>query len=155
MDQVKFEFISTVFINRLQSLSGEAVGAWGKMNGQQMVEHVSGFFKVSNGKIIFTLITPAEQLPKYKEFLLSDKPFRENTKAPGNVVPEEPVQIRNTSMEEAINELKNEVSDFITYFTKHPGSKTVHPVFGELDFEEWVLLHYKHVTHHLKQFELI
>ena len=155
MDQVKFEFISTVFINRLQSLSGEAVGAWGKMNGQQMVEHVSGFFQVSNGKIIFPLITPAGLLPKYKEFLLSDKPFRENTKAPGNVVPEEPVQIRNTSMEEAINELKNEVSDFITYFTKHPGSKTVHPVFGELDFEEWVLLHYKHVTHHLKQFELI
>jgi len=32
---------------------------------------------------------------------------------------------------------------------------TLHPVFGELNFEEWILLHYKHVTHHLKQFGLI
>ena len=39
-----------------------------------------------------------------------------------------------------------------TYFKNNPAAKTSHPVFGDLDFEEWVLLHYKHVTHHLKQF---
>ena len=31
----------------------------------------------------------------------------------------------------------------------------LHPVFGELNFEEWALLHYKHVTHPLRRFGLL
>jgi hypothetical protein len=31
----------------------------------------------------------------------------------------------------------------------------LHPAFGDLNFTEWVQLHHKHVTHHLKQFGLI
>lgn len=29
------------------------------------------------------------------------------------------------------------------------------PVLGDLNFEEWIMLHYKHVMHHAKQFGLI
>jgi tRNA A58 N-methylase Trm61 len=47
------------------------------MNVQQMVEHVTDFFKVSFDHIKFDLVTPEEHLPKYKEFLMSDKEFRE------------------------------------------------------------------------------
>ncbi|TXH28993.1 MAG: DUF1569 domain-containing protein, partial [Cyclobacteriaceae bacterium] len=36
-----------------------------------------------------------------------------------------------------------------------PAKKTTHPVFGALNFDEWILLHYKHVTHHSRQFGLI
>ncbi len=154
MDTDKLNFISTGFLPRLRNLPADAKGKWGKMNGQQMIEHVSGFFKVSTEKIKFPLVTPVEHLPKYKEFLFSDKEFRENTKAPGNVVPDEPVHVRKASMTEALEELQNEIDHFIQFFTNNPGAKTTHPVFGELDFDEWVLLHYKHVTHHLKQFDL-
>ena len=155
MDTGKLNFISTGFVPRLQDLPADAKGKWGKMNGQQMVEHVSGFFKVSTQKIKFPLVTPPEHLPKYKEFLLSDKEFRENTKAPGNVVPDEPRPVRKASMNEALEELQNEIDHFVQFFKDNPGANTGHPVFGELDFEEWVLLHYKHVTHHLKQFGLM
>ena len=154
MDQQKLNFITGEFLDRLQTLPANAMGKWGKMNGQQMVEHVAGFFKVSTDKIKFPLVTPVEHLPKYKEFLLSDAAFRENTKAPGNVVPEEPVALRKASMQEALEELRGDVSYFVKYFEENPGARTTHPVFGELDFDEWVLLHYKHVTHHLKQFGL-
>jgi oxepin-CoA hydrolase/3-oxo-5,6-dehydrosuberyl-CoA semialdehyde dehydrogenase len=152
MDQQKLNFIKGEFLNRLQSLPADAKGKWGKMNGQQMVEHVAGFFKVSTDKIKFPLVTPVEHLPKFKDFLLSDKEFRENTKAPADVVPEEPVAVSKSSMKEALEELREEVNHFVKYFEDHPGARTTHPVFGELDFDEWVLLHYKHVTHHLKQF---
>jgi hypothetical protein len=155
MQAEKLQFISMGFVPLLQTISADTMGKWGKMNAQQMTEHVSGFFKVSTGKIKFPVVTAAEHLPKYKEFLLSDKEFRENTKAPGNVVPDEPGPIKNISMAAASEELQQEIDHFVQYFKDHPGTKTAHPVFGELDFDEWVLLHYKHLMHHAKQFGLV
>ena len=122
------------------------------MNGQQMVEHVSDFFKISTGKLKFPLVTPVEQLPKYREFLYSDKDFRENTKAP--VLPEEPFSIRFPNIQESIFDLNNEIKTFKDKFTANKTLVMAHPVFGELNYEESVLLHYKHVTHHLRQFGL-
>ena len=155
MNQEKFNFLKNKFLPLLKNLPADAKGKWGKMNGQQMVEHVSGFFAVSYEKLKFPLVTPVEHLPKYKEFLMSEKEFRENTKAPDNVLPEEPTPLRNASMDEAIKALEKSVHYFFTYFSENPDKKTLHPVFGELNFAEWVQLHHKHVTHHLKQFGLI
>ena len=155
MPEEKLQFITRQFVPLLQTLSSDAIGKWGKMNAQQMAEHVSGFFKVSTEKIKFPVITPVEHLPKYKEFLLSDKEFRENTKAPAGVVPDEPMATRNASMAAALEELQQEIDHFVQYFAADPGAKTAHPVFGELDFAEWVQLHHKHVTHHAKQFGVL
>ncbi|MBL0180903.1 MAG: DUF1569 domain-containing protein [Chitinophagaceae bacterium] len=155
MDTEKLNFIKTEFIPRVKTLSADAVAKWGKMNGQQMVEHVTAFFNVSVEKIKFPLVTPVEHLPKFKEFLLSDKQFRENTKAPVDVIGEEPLPLRYENMEQAVDKLAASVTNFEIYFKDNQDRKTMHPVFGELNFEEWVLLHYKHVTHHLRQFGLL
>jgi oxepin-CoA hydrolase/3-oxo-5,6-dehydrosuberyl-CoA semialdehyde dehydrogenase len=149
----KINFIKTGFVNLVSQLHSTDIGKWGLMNAQQMVEHVADFFKVSSRKIVFPLVTPAEHLPKYKEFLLSDKEFKENTKAP--VLPAEPFAIRSENMKAAIAELQNEITDFFNFFEADNTIKTMHPAFGELNFEEWVLLHYKHTLHHAKQFNLI
>jgi len=155
MDQQKLDFLTQQFIPLLKNLPADAMGKWGKMNAQQMTEHVAAFFYVSAGKIKFDLVTPAEHLPKYKEFLLSDKEFRENTKAPASVLGEEPLPLRNNNMDEAIAGLQKSIDEFVDHFKDDANKKTGHPVFGELNFEEWVLLHHKHVTHHLKQFNLL
>lgn len=152
MNLEKHDFIAEKFVLLLNELSATAVGKWGKMNGQQMVEHVSGFFKISTGKLKFPLVTPLDQLPKYREFLYSDKAFRENTKAP--VLPEDPLPIRFTSIKESISDLENEIKSFKEKFTENKSLVIEHPVFGKLNYEEWVLLHYKHITHHLRQFGL-
>ena len=153
MTPEKIFFLKEQFILLLQKLKGNEKGNWGKMNAQQMVEHVSGFFKVSTEKIHFPLTTPIEHLPKYKEFLLSEKEFHENTKAP--VLPEEPLPLRNSNMQLALDNLQKDVNDFFEYFADDPSKTTLHPAFGELNFDEWVQLHHKHVIHHLKQFGLI
>jgi len=145
MDTEKLNFIKTEFIPRIKTLSADAVAKWGKMNGQQMVEHVTAFFNVSIEKIKFPLVTPAEHLPRFKEFLLSDKQFRENTQAPTSVIGEDPLPLRYENMEQAVDKLADSVANFEIYFKDNPDRKTIHPVFGELNFEEWVLLHYKHV----------
>ena len=153
MDEEKFDFIKNKFIPLVNNLKGNETGKWGKMNAQQMVEHVTGFFKVSTNQIHFPLVTPAEYLPRAKAFLLSDKEFRENTKAP--VLPEDPLPLQFATMDEALADLEKEINHFIDRFEKEPGLITQHPVFGNLNFEEWVLLHYKHVRHHAKQFGLL
>jgi Protein of unknown function (DUF1569) len=155
MDTAKFDFITKAYLPLLKNLQTETAGNWGKMNAQQMVEHVAAFFLVSAEKIKFDLVTPAEHLPKYREFLLSDKQFRENTKAPANVIGEEALPLRYGSMDEALQKLGEAIHSFEEHFKADPGKTTLHPVFGELNFEEWVLLHYKHVTHHLRQFGLL
>ena len=153
MDSEKAIFVRTGFIALLQHLPAETTALWGKMSTQQMVEHVTGFFLVSINKLHFPLVTPEEHLPKFKEFLLSDKPFRENTKAP--VLPEEPFPVRESDLMAGIRQLDKTIKDFFDYFSADPEKKTMHPVFGWLNFEEWILLHYKHVTHHARQFGLL
>ena len=153
MMEQKAAFIKNEFVPLLETLKGYEIKKWGKMNIQQMIEHVSAFFKVSTQKIHFPLTTPAEHLSKYKEFLMSEKEFRENTKAP--MLPEEPLPLHYNTLQEAIHELKNSINDFFTFFENDPSRTTLHPAFGELNFNEWIQLHHKHVTHHLKQFGLI
>ncbi len=151
----KLNFFQHQFPLLVQKLDPGAAGKWGKMNAQQMVEHVMAFFKVSTGKIKFPLAIPAEHLPKYREFLYSDKPFRENTKAPDSVLGEDPLPLRYNNMQDAVDALQRSADEFVEYFAEDASKTSQHPVFGELNFEEWVMLHYKHVQHHAKQFGLI
>ena len=71
MDNNKLHFISTASIPLLQKVAATETGNWGKMNGQQMGEHVAAFFKVSNNQLHFPVFTPEDMRPK--AFLLSNK----------------------------------------------------------------------------------
>ena len=143
-------FLEKDFVPLMQEIDPAAKPRWGKMTAQQMVEHVSVFFKVSTGKIQFPLTTAIEHLPKFKEFLMSEKEFRENTKA--SVLPPEPLPLQYGAMQEALTVLEADVNDFFNYFKDDPEKTTLHPAFGDLNFAEWVQLHHKHVKHHMKQF---
>lgn len=153
MDQAKADFIRITFPSLVENLDSTTNANWGKMNVQQMVEHVTGFFMVSTNQIQFPLVTPEEHLPKFKEFLLSDKQFRENTAAP--VLPPEPMAVREKDLRTAVQKMAASIEAFFTFFSEDQEQKTQHPVFGMLNFEEWILLHYKHVSHHARQFGLL
>jgi oxepin-CoA hydrolase/3-oxo-5,6-dehydrosuberyl-CoA semialdehyde dehydrogenase len=155
MDVQKLNFITKECLLLFKNLATDTIGRWGNMNAQQTVEHLAAFFNVSAGKIKFELVTPVEQLPKYKEFLFSNKEFRENTKAPTTVIGEEALPLRYATMELALEKLAASIAAFENYFKDEPLKSSLHPVFGELNFEEWILLHYKHVTHHLRQFGVL
>lgn len=153
MNAEKANFIRVDFLALIDKLSVNQEALWGKMSAQQMVEHVTGFFLISIDKLHFPLVTSTEHLPKLKMFLLSDKQFRENTKAP--VLPDEPLSTREPDLATAVQQLRKTIEEFFAYFEANPDKKNLHPVFGWLNFEEWVLLHYKHVAHHARQFGLL
>lgn len=136
----------------LQNLSADAAPGWGVMTAQHMVEHLADLFMIASNKIQLTLVTPAEHLHKYMEFLRSDKQFRENTKAPESILGDIPPPLRTASLEEAISKVETELQAFFDYFKENPGATTMHPVFGALNFEDWMILHEKHLKHHYRQF---
>lgn len=148
----KEQFVCSGLLEHLSHINAATPANWGKMNAQQMVEHLAEFFDVSSGRVLYDLLTPPEQLPRYREFLHSEKQFRENTKAPLEVMGEEPMPVKYGSFEEALNVLKKSIRDFQEKFRDDPTVKTIHPVFGPLDYSEWIQLHHKHCAHHLRQF---
>jgi len=155
MSTEKLQFLQAGVAASIKDLDEKATARFGLMNAQQMLEHLADFFEVSYEKIIFPLSVPEEHLPKYREFLYSDKQFRENTKAPSGVLGDMPLPLRQASFAAARQHLQGSVDQFIAYFRDEPAKKTLHPAFGYLNFDEWVLLHYKHVMHHLRQFDLV
>ncbi len=138
--------------HRFATLQATQMGNWGLMNAQQTVEHLTDFFGLSTGKINMPIITTPENLPKLQAFIMSDKEFKENTKAP--VLPEQPTPIREENYKIALQKLDDEIFQFFNIFEQTPNLQHTHPVFGSLNFEQWVQLHYKHALHHSKQFGL-
>lgn len=149
----KFNFLKAEFPQLLRRLDPNAKGAWGVMNAQQMAEHFAESVSFATGKNNQALHTPAEQVEKYKEFAMSEKEFRPNTK--NVLMPEMPDPVKKATMEEAVKAVEEEISHFETYFRNNPGATLTNAIFGDLNFEEWTHLLHKHAVHHAKQFGLL
>ena len=149
----RLTFLKEEFPRLLQGLNSEAKGNWGVMNGQQMVEHMAESVSHATIKNAQPLHTPAEHLPKFKTFAMSDKEFKPNTVNALLLPTAYPLQKEN--MQEAIAALQAEINDFISYFENNKGAIITNPFFGDLNFEEWVHLLHKHAVHHCKQFGLL
>ena len=149
----KLNFITNTVPDLLLQLPANQKGNWGVLNAQQMVEHLIDSVGIANGKRPEKLITPIENLERVKSFMLSDKPFKENTK---NVqMPDVPNPIVNANMQDAVQELKNELHNFEKAFENNSSKTITNPFFGDLNFEEWTHLLHKHFEHHCRQFSLL
>ena len=152
MSLEKENFLRTKLVTCLQQLNPATPPRWGKMGVQQMIEHYSGdAVRNANGRLkIDKIITPPENLSRMREFMMSDKPFKENTQNP--LMGEEPLPLRYKTVQAAIGALQQELIYFFEAFEKDPGFITRNPFFGDLNFEQSVQLLYKHALHHLRQF---
>lgn len=146
----KAKFLRQEYIPLLQKLNAQTEPLWGKMNVQQMIEHMADAFAEAYGNPVQALHTPEEHLEKMQDFLKSEKPFKENT--PNKLLPENPLPERFPSKEEAVEELQQEVANFFLAFESEKKKYVMNPFFGELDYGMSIQLLHKHATHHLRQF---
>lgn len=155
MSLEKENFLRTKLITYLQRLDPATAPQWGKMSVQQMVEHYGGdAVRNANGRLkMEKIITPPENLDRMREFMMSEKPFKENTKNP--LMGEEPLPLRYKTVQAAIGALQQELIYFFEAFEKNPLLITRNPFFGDLNFEQNVQLLYKHALHHLRQFGVV
>ena len=137
----------------LNKLDADAKGNWGVMNGQQMVEHFADAVKNASGKLILPVVNSGERLEKSRIFLMTELPFKENTKNP--LIGERPFPLRKPNINAAITKLQEELNYFFEVFENNPDLKTNNSIFGELDYTMNVQLMHKHALHHLRQFGLV
>ena len=151
MNAAKADFLKNKFTPYLQQIPSDTPGKWGKMTLQQMVEHFADSVRIASGTSKHReLVTPEENLQRLRDFIFSDKPFRENT--PNPLMPVLPPPVRNASINDSIRELQQEINYFFSEFENNKHLITRNPFFGDMNFEENIHLLYKHALHHLKQF---
>ncbi|MGJ8745763.1 DUF1569 domain-containing protein [Polaribacter sp.] len=137
--------------NKLESLTKETQPLFGKMNGQQVIEHLSLLMQISNGKIDADYYVSDEKTTRRKPFLDTDEELHIGFRA--SILSDEPTPEKFNNIEEAITDLKEQIANFVTHFKTAKSEN--HPFFGELDYEYWQKFHVKHFTHHFKQFRLL
>ncbi|MGM0478068.1 MAG: hypothetical protein ACQERC_02510 [Bacteroidota bacterium] len=138
-------------LNYLDQLDPDQQPAWGKMEPQAMVEHLTDTLRIARGQTKLAQVTPNEELDQAYAFLMSDRPFKQRLKV--EFAPEDR-KLRHEHLSDAIDEFAEE---WITYDAHYENSEQseLHPYFGNLNFDAWQQLNKKHLSHHFLQFELI
>lgn len=151
----KENFLRTRLIRYLQQLPVNTPPQWGRMDVQQMIEHLAfDALPLANGRfVVEEVMTPPDQLQRMREFLMSERPFRINLQNP--LLPADPQPYRFRTVQAAINTLQEELIFFFDVFAKEPNKILRNPFFGDLNFEQQVQLLHKHSLHHLKQFGVV
>jgi hypothetical protein len=133
--------------DRLKKLTKNSQHQWGKMGVSQMLEHCSigvhmALREFSVRRMFVSYILGG--IIKYIS-LKDDKPMRENSPTvPGMAV------TGAYNYEEEREKLSALISRFFVegrHIEPH-----LHPFFGEMNPQEWAILMYKHLDHHLRQF---
>lgn len=132
--------------NRVEAITPQNVRQWGKMDLAQMLAHLSNALEEAIGtaptKDVSNFLT--KNLVRWAA--LSRKPFSKNLPtAPTYLVTDE----RSFDIE------KKRLLENITKFYEKGqkmGEFVSHPAFGKLSKEDWGLLSWKHLDHHLRQF---
>ena len=133
---------------RISRLSGTATAQWGKMSVAQAAAHCADALEVACGdrtpprmvigRLLGWVIKPM--------VLRDDKPMRPNSPTTPDLV------VADTrDFEKERGRLRAQVDRFVSGgpagVTRHP-----HPFFGALTPQEFAILQYKHLDHHLRQF---
>ncbi|MDB2656657.1 DUF1569 domain-containing protein [Crocinitomicaceae bacterium] len=134
-------------------LTTETKPLWGTMSPIGMIEHITDSLHLAQGKFEgVRLGIPEDKVERALKFLHSEHPMPKNFKAPFGAADEDN---RNKTLDEAIQEFEAHWPDFENHFKDNPGIRHIHPSFGNLNYEEWLRVHSKHLTHHFQQFGLI
>lgn len=147
----KAAFLKKDYVILIRQMNAGTLPLFGKMDVQQMTEHMTDAIRLAYGHpVLDQLLTPEEHIPRMQAFLMSDKPFRENT--PNVLMPDTPAPHRNQNLSIAADELQQSVAELFTTFATAPGKEVLNPFFGMLNYELTIHLLYKHAWHHLRQF---
>ena len=134
-------------------LSSSSPALWGRMDAQQMVEHLIMLYNISNKKQETSILTPDKYIHKTQEFLRSEELMPKNFVA--KFLPLDPIPYVYSSIEEAIDHLLSSLDSFQAYWSGKEEETLNHPVFGKLNKVLWDRVHNKHLHHHFLQFGLI
>ncbi len=133
--------------HRIAQLSDQSAAQWGKMNVSQMFYHCQFPIKVALEKEHPKMKPNFLVKLLFKKSMYNDKPWKKNiptledfkANTPKNFVDEK-------------KELLALIEEFSTKNTQTEWAP--HPMFGKFSVEQWGKMQYKHLDHHLRQFNV-
>jgi Protein of unknown function (DUF1569) len=138
-------------LKRLAKLTVNTKPSFGILTPQLMIEHLAINIQFSNGKNPLSSNGRNETSPM-KSFLLSNQPMPTGTTF--FLIGKKLADPINKDLDEAIEFLLSEMSDYEDYYKQNSSEKPFHAVFGNLNKSEWTIYHNKHFTHHFNQFDI-
>ncbi|WP_338472867.1 DUF1569 domain-containing protein [Niallia sp. XMNu-256] len=136
-------------LNRIDKLSPNSKPQWGKMDVAKMLAHCSSFQDIAMGKTFPSRGWLGILIGKFvKPIFYNDKPLSQNMSTIPSIL-----IVGEKEFETEKESLKQKV---ITFQKNGPHKCTTHPhpFFGKLTSEQWGKGIYKHLDHHLKQFDV-
>ncbi len=134
-------------LDRIGKLNNNSQGLWGKMSVSQMLEHCQKPLEVATGNIELKRTFIGFLIGKIaKKVFLGNKPLSKNMPTVKDFIVK-----YDADFETQKNILVSKIMDFGKKGSSIIGIK-IHPFFGEMTSEEWGILTYRHLDHHLKQF---
>lgn len=135
-------------LDRLAKLQPGAVRQWGKMDAAQMLAHCASALEVAAGDVPKTQAFIGRVLAPFvkKKLLHGTEPLSKNS-------PTDPTFVVSDARDFAKE--KARLSAIAKRFGEAGASAAdgrMHSFFGRLKGEEWGVLMYKHLDHHLRQF---
>jgi len=135
---------------RLRRLRPDGARQWGTMTTAQMLAHCSAGIEMAAGEIrppralLGRVIGPAVK----RAVMRDEEPMRRNSPTAKELVIANPMDF------EAERKRLSELVD--RFQAAGPAGCTGHPhaFFGSLTPDEWAILMYKHLDHHLRQFSV-
>lgn len=136
-------------IDRINKLTPDTTPLWGTMTVSQMLKHCQQPIKISNGSLkLKSGLMSFLFGRKIKDKMMSPKPFRKNLPT-----------VRQFKITEQLDykQEKEELVHLVQSFANE-GADAIkidkHPFFGKMNMDEWNTLHWKHLDHHLRQFNV-
>ena len=133
-------------LDRIALLTSKSQAAWGEMDVAQMLRHCQVPLEIAVGErsmkrgllgLLFGGL--------FKRKVLAKEPF-------GRDLPTAP-SFKVTDERELDKERTSLVALIKTFVDRGPaGLATKHPFFGPMTPDEWAMLQWKHLDHHLRQF---
>ena len=132
-------------LTRLESIEATHLRQWGKMDIAQMLAHCAIPLEQVTGKMPFVERNNWFFRTVIKRFVVNKRPFKPNSPTvPEFVVADARVfEIEKARLIKALHAF---------YAMGQHGVLPRHPSFGILTKDEWGILQYKHLIHHLAQF---
>ncbi len=148
------DFFRTRVPEIIDAVNGEEQALWGMMTMHHLLEHLVFplEFVLYNEKV--TLLTPPEKLPRQREFLLSEYGMPPNFKPPF-LPADTTVPLQTSTLQEAKDRLQHTIRQFLEIINAEDFTTLMHPLFGPLNRQEWLIFQYKHFMHHFMQFGLV
>jgi hypothetical protein len=131
-------------INRINLLNENSTPQWGKMNVSQMIKHCTQWDEMALGKRIYKQSFIGKLFGKMAlKDMMKDEPIKRNLPT----VPSFKIK-ENGNVEDEESKLINSINEYASFSNEN----FIHPFFGRMTKENTGIMIYKHVDHHLKQF---